>query len=159
MCLSIKVRKPECVLSEGEHAGHEMVTVHNTMGYRCGYVKVEPGHPGHGKNYEDIDASVHGGLTFAEPDLHCGKGGADNGWWVGFDCAHSSDLPDPDLPSEHPEVLSMYQFVLDRYSDTRKIRTQEYVEAQCRDLCEQAANANNDTDNQRNNSQEFTDKH
>jgi hypothetical protein len=31
----------------------------------------------------------------------CDKGGPDNGWWLGFDCAHSMDAQDPSLPSEH----------------------------------------------------------
>ena len=163
MCLSIKVRNPACLLSEGSHAGHEMVTVHNTMGYRYGYVKVEPGHPWHGKNYNDIEATVHGGLTFAEPDLECGNGGEDNGWWVGFDCAHYGDAPDPELPSYEDPLralsLNMLSAFFDCGGEGYQIRTQEYVEAQCRDLCEQAANATNDTYNQRNKSQASPDNH
>lgn len=133
MCLSIKVKNPECVLSEGEHLGYEFVTVHNGMGYRCGYVRVPKGHPWHGKDYDDIDADVHGGLTFAEPDVPCAKGGADDAHWVGFDCAHCMDAQDQELPLEDGMRFFM--------SMSGEVRTQEYVEDQCRSLCEQAAKA------------------
>lgn len=135
MCLSIKVDHPECVLSEGEHAGHEFITVQNSMGYRCGYVRVEEGHPWHGKGYDELNdpyPDVHGGLTFAEPDKPCDKGGPDDAWWFGFDCAHSGDAPDPSLKLDDG--------MKPRYG-SGVIRTQEYVEAQCRSLCEQAAAA------------------
>jgi len=131
MCLSIKVDRPECVLSEGEHAGYEFVTVHNGNGFRCGYVRVPKGHPWHGKGYDDIEADVHGGLTFAEPDKPCDKPGEDDAYWVGFDCGHHNDAQDPSLPSER-----VYH---NTYGGV--VRTQEYVEDQCRRLCEQAAAA------------------
>lgn len=64
----------------------------------CGYVAVPPGHPLHGKGYEDVSCSVHGGLTFAD---RCQPGGLichvpapgepDDVWWLGFDCAHGGD--------------------------------------------------------------------
>lgn len=129
MCLSIKVKLPDHVLSEGEHAGFQFVTVHNGIGYRCGYVRVPKGHPWHGKDCDDVDASVHGGLTFAEPDMHCDGPGEDDAWWLGFDCAHCNDAQDPSLPARH------------RMHTMGTVRTQEYVESQCRNLCEQAAEA------------------
>lgn len=46
MCLSIALERPEDVLAAGTHAGHEWQVIHNGSGYRCGYVKVPPGHPG-----------------------------------------------------------------------------------------------------------------
>lgn len=136
MCLSIQVNDPCRVLATGEHAGHEWVIVHNTMGYRCGYVRVPKGHPWHGKNYNEIECEVHGGLTFAEPDKVCDKGGADDAYWLGFDCAHSGDAPDPALPS-HISGLPCMSF----FSSHGTVKTQAYVEAQCRSLCEQAAAA------------------
>jgi hypothetical protein len=133
MCLRFKVERPEVILSEGKHAGHEFVTVHNGMRYRCGYVKVEPGHPWHGKGIYEINASVHGGLTFAEADVTCGKG-EDNGWWVGFDCAHSGDGQDLSLPwTSGGEPFDFHPH--------SQFRSQEYVENECRSLCEQAAEA------------------
>lgn len=36
-----------------------------SAGSLCGYVGVPEGHPWHGLDYGEIDAEVHGGLTFA----------------------------------------------------------------------------------------------
>jgi hypothetical protein len=38
------------------------------MGHLCGYIGLPPAHPWHGKWYDDIDAEVHGGLTFCGPE-------------------------------------------------------------------------------------------
>lgn len=131
MCLSIAIHRPDHVLSRGEHAGFEWVVVHNGMGYRCGYVRVPVGHPWHGKSDCDVDCEVHGGLTFSEKDVDCDKGGPDDAWWHGFDCAHAWDLPDPSLPN--CRELS--------YGRDGEVRTQDFVEGECRSLCEQAAGA------------------
>ncbi len=48
-----------------------------------GYVKLPPDHPWHGKDYDDIRVSIHGGLTYAHS-----KG---DKWWIGFDTAHAGD--------------------------------------------------------------------
>lgn len=128
MCLSIKVLEPFRVLAEGTHAGFEWIVVRNDYACRCGYVRLPKGHPWHGKPYDDIGADVHGGLTFAEPDLEYDAPGEDDAWWIGFDCGHASDAPDPSLPG-----LSM------RWSLSGVVRSQSYAEAECRALCEQAA--------------------
>lgn len=49
--------------------GLDCLAVRNlwVTGSWCGYVGVPPGHPAHGANYHDVDARVHGGLTFAGP--------------------------------------------------------------------------------------------
>jgi hypothetical protein len=135
MCLSIAVYRPGDVLGQGEHAGFEWMVVHNTMGYRCGYVRVPKGHPWHGKDDDsETFADVHGGITFAAPDEPCGKGD-DDAWWVGFDCAHAGDAPDPSLPGRTPRMRSLISGV---------VRSQAYVEAECRRLCEQATEARRD---------------
>jgi hypothetical protein len=134
MCLSLKINRPADVLSEGEHKGIQWVTMHNTSGYRCGYVRVPAGHPWHGHGREDSRADVHGGITFAEPDVPCDAPGEDNAWWLGFDCAHSGDAPDPSLPMS----ISSMRFI---FRIPGEIRTQEYVEEQCRDLAEQVVAA------------------
>lgn len=132
MCLSIAVHTLECVLATGTHLGYQWVVVHNRMGFRCGYVRVDKDHPWFGK--EDLKAEVHGGLTFAAPDEPCAKGGADDGYWFGFDCGHWDDAPDVTLPIEEA-----YRQMFKDFPGT--VRTQEYVEAECRSLCEQALNA------------------
>jgi hypothetical protein len=112
----------ENILSQGEHMGFPFMVVHNSLGHRCGYICIPKGHPWFGKDYDNIDASVHGGLTFAQYDDD-----DDESYWIGFDCAHYNDAPDPTLPSTY------------RFKSDGVVRTQEYVEAECRSLCEQAA--------------------
>ena len=53
---------------------------HDSMGHLCGYIQVDADHPWYGKDYDNVNADVHGGLTFSD------KG------WFGFDCAHVGDL-------------------------------------------------------------------
>jgi hypothetical protein len=88
MCLPVK---PFAVEKEWEHAGLKCaVVLARENEHRCGYVRVPPGHPCHGIDYNVPDVSVHGGLTFGaiEPCEHeDGKG-----YWFGFDCAHSGDV-------------------------------------------------------------------
>ena len=153
MCLSVAIHRPDDVLASGEHVGFRWMVIHNGMGYRCGYVRVLPGHPWFGKHYDELEAKCHGDLTFAEPDVNCDKGGADNGWWLGFDCAHGFDLPDPNLPrsGQVPSYASSLlefsgAFVepllgINNPTDGSAVRSQEYVEAECHSLCEQAAKA------------------
>lgn len=70
------------------------------MGAWCGYVGVSEGHPAYGKDYPEVEADVHGGLTYA---AFC-EDGADEAsgichvtadhkpvWWLGFDCSHVLD--------------------------------------------------------------------
>lgn len=56
-------------------------------GYGNGYVGVVRNHPWFGKGCDTINASVHGGLTWAGPlqdeDI--------NTWWVGFDTLNCND--------------------------------------------------------------------
>ncbi len=81
MCNPVTTERPGSLLAKGVHAGLEWEIVKNDRGFRCGYVRIPPGHPWHGKDYSDEalwDVDVHGGLTFAEPDIDCGKDGADN---------------------------------------------------------------------------------
>jgi hypothetical protein len=70
-------------------------------GHLCGYVRVPPGHPLHGKGHMDdprVDAlSAHGGVNFSEIEPCTHDDGT--GWWFGFDCAHAQDARrDPDSP-------------------------------------------------------------
>lgn len=134
MCLSIAIERPKDVISKGEHHGFEWMVIHNGSGYRCGYVRVPSGHPWHGKSYHDLGVEIHGGLTFAEADVPCDAPGADNDWWLGFDCAHSFDAPDPELPQS--DLGFSWRPLL---FGSSTIRTQKYVETECRSLCQQAS--------------------
>lgn len=83
---------------EFEHAGFPCLMLRQPrLGHWCGYVAVPPGHPWHGKGYDDVDARAHGGLTYAEKCsggvCHVPKPGEpDDVWWLGFDCAHLGDF-------------------------------------------------------------------
>ena len=134
MCNPITTEYPDHLLDKGVHEGYEWEVTANGSGYRCGYVRVPAGHPWHGKDYDNIDADVHGGLTFAHPDADCGKDGEDSAWWVGFDCAHAFDAPDPDLPGYDTAMARL--LIQDKYGS---IKTTSYVAAECRQLAEQAA--------------------
>ncbi len=77
---------------EWTHDGLRCVVLFIGQSHRCGYVEIPPNHPWHKKDYMDVDASVHGGLTFG------GHGAAGHDLldtevlWFGFDCAHAGDL-------------------------------------------------------------------
>jgi hypothetical protein len=133
MCNPITTHNPDCLLAKGVAYGFEWEVTSNRIGYRCGYVRIPPGHPWHGKEYDAVEPypEVHGGLTFADADTDCGKGGEDNAWWLGFDCAHYGDAPDPSLPGY--EKVARYGL-----HEDGTIRTTEYVSEECRNLALQA---------------------
>ena len=131
MCNPITTLNPDLLLDKGVYEGYEWEVTANRMGYRCGYVRVPAGHPWHGLDYDAIEPypEVHGGLTFSQADTDCGKGGEDNAWWLGFDCAHVGDAPDPELPG--------YRYRLPLDGET--VKPTGYVASECRKLAEQAA--------------------
>ncbi len=137
MCNPVTAKHPEILLASGIHEGFEWEVTNNGIGYRCGYVRIPAGHPWHGSDYDSVEPcpAVHGGLTFAEHDTDCGKGGDDSAWWLGFDCAHAGDAPDYSLPGRDGRELRMAAF----RGDT--IKPTAYVEAECRSLAEQARRA------------------
>jgi len=77
----------------------------------CGSVDTTP----------DCAFTVHGGLTFA------GKLCDEDGWWFGFDCAHSGDL----APSDVDRVGVFAPSPCDRYRDMA------YVRRECESLAAQ----------------------
>lgn len=72
-----------------EHAGFQCEVMLMTCGafpdWYCGYVSIPEGHPWHGKPYHEIDADVHGGLTYGQ--------WSDGRWVIGFDTNHYGDGP------------------------------------------------------------------
>jgi hypothetical protein len=121
--------------------------VRGRNGALCGYVGVTEGHPWFGRHKYEIDAEVHGGVTFAlacerdgewsssichQPD----EGEPDKLWWVGFDCAHSLDL----LPSQPSWPLRAVDFDLPRWAEP-VYRDLSYVERHVGYLALEAASA------------------
>lgn len=117
MCLPVKPYKVE---REWEYAGLKCAVVQaREQGHRCGYVRIPPGHPDHGKPYDDINVEVHGGLTYAN-DEPCVEADG-RGYWVGFDCAHAGDMyVNPHVPLGYewksPQAKSLYDHRRDYFS-------------------------------------------
>lgn len=109
MCLPVKPYKVE---REWKHAGLSCAVVQGReAGNRCGYVRVPLGHSFYGKNYDELDLDVHGGLTFAEVEP-CTEHEDGQGYWFGFDCAHAGDAsydPNADIDSAGPTARKMME--------------------------------------------------
>ena len=78
------------------HVGFSCFVQRGPLGAWCGYVGVPSTHPNYGQDYDDVQAEVHGGLTYADvcqgSICHVPEPGMpDDVWWLGFDCAHSGD--------------------------------------------------------------------
>lgn len=93
---------------------------HPISGHWCGYVGVTEGHPWYEKPYQDIDVSVHGGLTFS--DRH----DSDQIWWLGFDCHHAYDLSPLDETFMYPKSATGSTY-----------KPLDYVQQQCTILAAQ----------------------
>jgi hypothetical protein len=79
------------------HAGFSCFILRNHTGNWCGYVGVPSTHSAYLKDYNDVDAHVHGGLTYANKCsgviCHIPEPGmSDDVWWLGFDTAHAGDF-------------------------------------------------------------------
>lgn len=82
-----------------------MIPTSMRVGFANGYVAVPKDHPFFGKDYDDVDVEVHGGLTFACPGNNITAADLpetevlegclydlDENWWVfGFDTCHYMD--------------------------------------------------------------------
>jgi hypothetical protein len=113
---------------EFEHVGLKCAIHRSSVGVLCGYVGVPPGHPWWGQRFDDIDANVHGGLTYARGNS---VGPNTELWWLGFDCAHAGDLMPCMLTLSQPEFL--------RAAVALEYRNVDYVVAETQRLAEQAA--------------------
>jgi hypothetical protein len=83
--------KPSTLEAKWEKYGLKCAVILVQQSHRCGYVGVLKTHIIYGIPYDNINVSVHGGLTFGAPgkdnDFLDGK----DTYWVGFDCAHYND--------------------------------------------------------------------
>lgn len=87
----------------------------------------------------DVYFNVHGGLTYA--DDRADYPVESNLWWLGFDCGHWDDAKDWDAVirywgEDDLQVLRRMRLEseLGSYGE---IRTQEYVESECKSLVDQ----------------------
>ncbi len=67
--------------------------VRASIGTLCGYVGVPLKSKLAKKDYNDIEVSIHGGLTYGSKcnDIICHEADEEV-FWFGFDCAHAGDL-------------------------------------------------------------------
>lgn len=75
----------------------------------CGYVGLPKGHRAFGKDYDEIEVNVHGGLTYASHDV--GEYAGPRLWWIGFDCAHSGDFSPYYSKPDSGEVYRTFGYV------------------------------------------------
>lgn len=131
------------LLGAGKAHGYHWAVLCGNLPFRCGYVMVPIGHPWYGKDYYQIEASVHRGLTYAGFAKTGRSVGKDPQWWIGFDCAKPGDGLDPALdhllPYDSPYRLPTGSGW--HSSPGSVIRSQGYVETCCIDLCLQARDA------------------
>jgi hypothetical protein len=138
MCLPVNPYKVE---KEWESYGLKCAVVQGREAqFRCGYVRVPPGHAMHGRNYDNVDVEVHGGLTFAEEEPCAHEDG--QGWWFGFDCAHAGDASidlsvDPITLSPGAARIRAVHVEFPVYDE--RFWTQEEVEQETRSLALQLA--------------------
>lgn len=104
----------------------------------CGYVGMLPGHPSYGKNYDDIEVSVHGGLTYSRvcevPVCHIAQPAEpDELYWVGFDCAHGGDL----VPGLEATQVKLNIPSLPFYEKRQTYKTMDYARRETEALARQ----------------------
>ncbi len=112
-----------CLIVRVPHSGH-----------LCGYVGVPEEHCAYKKNYNDVSAEVHGGLTFSDSCQESPEGEGichvpepgepEHVWWLGFDCAHCGDYSSMAYP------IGLLQYSC----DDEVYRNIEFVKSQCSKL-------------------------
>jgi len=128
---------------EWNHAGLNCMAIRHSRHFHwCGYVGLPPHHPDYGKDYDDVDVDVHGGLTYGEKCVGhvCHQpltGEPDELFWFGFDCAHWSDLqPGMVAILKDLSMPMLTDFNLERFSTYRDI---DFVKRETNQLAEHFA--------------------
>jgi len=116
------------------HAGFSCFIQRNSSGNWCGYVGVPSTHPAYEMPYDDVQVSVHGGLTYANKCsghlCHTPEPGmSDDVWWLGFDTGHYMDIS----PSHQLKVLR---------GDYGTYKNMEYVTNETKQLADQLKEMN-----------------
>lgn len=125
------------------YKGYTCVVVLHRFGHRCGYVGVPKGHAAYGMHYDDLDVSVHGGLTYSNDSDEPYPIDTDKDlWWFGFDCAHCFDGRDYQAVYRHiplcrDEIKHLQECDLQYPDDSLTVRTTRYVVKQCKQLVKQ----------------------
>lgn len=81
LCIVIRVFNKEPFIKKETYFG----------GHLCAYVRIPENHPWYKKGYDEIEVDIHGGLSFSSL-WKDEKTPVANGYYIGFDCAHSMDI-------------------------------------------------------------------
>lgn len=131
-------REPDKAQWTDSATGFPCLLVRNWSGALCGYVGVDKYHACYGIDYNDVDAEVHGGLTFAgfykDKIYHEVEEGEDaKVWWLGFDCAHWMDF----MPALRAKERKMWPGTL--FPENSTYKDLQYVIMETTNLAKQLA--------------------
>lgn len=125
--VSFEYREYECQIQRGCHL---LLDVAMGLGQLCGYVNIFPTHPWFKKDYDEIDATVHGGLTYSALDVET------NTWVIGFDCAHYNDI----IPGAK-SIVEEHKAFMEVFNLPYSYKNVGFVKDQLKSLVEQARTA------------------
>lgn len=140
-----------CIVEkEFYYKGYKCVVIFNKMGFRCGYVGVQPEHPWWGKNYDEYgpeEIQCHWGLTYSG---HGENFSNDNLWYFGFDCGHYGDGTEISKAKEYGLVDNDRTYIIiktfeDQMNacDDVTIKDVAFVEEICKVITEQLSRVEN----------------
>jgi hypothetical protein len=113
-------------------------------GHLCGYVRIPSEHPYFEKHYHDMTIDCHGDLTYAKHGI------ADSleGFWIGFDCAHSSDyIPSVEKIFRENKIGNPFSTPKEykKYSIFNQVyRNFEFVIHECQNIVDQLIKVQNE---------------
>lgn len=87
----------------------------------CGYITLTKDNSLYGVDYDNINISAHGGITYQGYNQN-------ENWVIGFDCGHYGDLT--------PYFLLKEDFPFNSFGEYRDM---EYVKSECESMAEQAS--------------------
>lgn len=125
------------------YKGYKCVVIFQALCHRCGYVGITKDHSLYGLDYDEIPVICHGGVTYTSPTLFGHENETDI-FWIGFDCAHYNDGKDYEAGRKYfaddtalIESMTRWGELDKQYPYDQEVRTQEYVEEQCRQIVDQ----------------------
>lgn len=125
----------------GKCLGYDYLVKFLDGGWRCGYVRLhtpeELAHEDYTINENGLD--VHNGITF-DKGIKDDREGFPNGRWIGFTCIGSGDkscVEDAEKAFGFPHTEGLHLI-----PNTGHYWTQDEVEAECKYLCNQLNNKN-----------------
>jgi len=114
-----------------EYKGYKCYMSKGPMLNWCGYVILPKDHKFYEKYYDEVDVSVHGGITYSDYEDPDDK---EKGWTIGFDCAHAWDK------IAKPKAMRDIYYKMDKLYPTLReeiYRDKDYVEQEIKDLVNQ----------------------